>query len=276
MEIQWYPGHMTKTKRQMQEDIKVVDLVIELLDARIPYSSRNPDIDSIAGSKSRLILLNKKDMADERITQGWQKFYEDQGLFVCGIDARNRTDLKQINSVVQKACAKKIERDRARGIKNRPVRAMVVGIPNVGKSTFINTFAGKSVTRVGNRPGVTRGKQWIRLSSTLELMDTPGILWPKFEDQEVGLKLALTGAIKDDLNDPEELAYQLIKILGKRYPGMVEEYYKIEEASLENIAKARGCLRSGGVYDTLKASNMLLDNFRNGKLGRVSLEEANG
>lgn len=267
---------MTKTKRQMQEDIKVVDLVIELLDARIPYSSRNPDIDSIAGSKSRLILLNKKDMADERITQGWQKFYEDQGLFVCGIDARNHKDMKQIDSVVQKACAKKIERDRARGIKNRPVRAMVVGIPNVGKSTFINTFARKSVARVGNQPGVTRGKQWIRLSSTLELMDTPGILWPKFEDQEVGLKLALTGAIKDDLNDPEELAFQLIKILGERYPGMVEEYYKIEEASLENIAKARGCLKSGGVYDTLKASNMLLDNFRNGKLGRVSLEEANG
>ena len=267
---------MTRTKRQMKEDIKLVDLVIELLDARIPLSSRNPDIDEIAASKSRMILLNKKDMADEAATQQWKAFFEEQGLCVCLADARNGADMKQINAQVQKACAKKIERDRARGIKNRPVRAMVVGIPNVGKSTFINTFAKKGVAKTGNKPGVTRGKQWIRLSSTLELLDTPGILWPKFEDERVGLNLAFTGAINENILNKEELALELIKILEEGYPDVVRKFYDIPAATLENIASARGCLKTGGELDTLKAANILLENFRNGKLGRISLEKVGG
>ena len=276
MEVQWYPGHMTRTKRQMLEDIKLVDLVIELLDARVPLSSRNPDIDEIAGQKSRLILLNKKDMADSAATDEWQKYFEQQGLNVCRMDARNPGDMKQINAAVQKACAKKIERDRARGIKNRPVRAMVAGIPNVGKSTFINTFAKKSAAKTGNRPGVTRGRQWVRLSNTLELLDTPGILWPKFEDPDVGLKLALIGSVNDNILNTEELALELIKILNERYPGMLEGFYRVPVNSTEDIAAARCCLKTGGEYDTLKAANILLENFRSAKIGRVSLEKVGG
>ena len=267
---------MTRTKRQMLEDIKLVDLVIELLDARVPLSSRNPDIDEIAGQKSRLILLNKKDMADSAATDEWQKYFERQGLNVCRMDARNPGDMKQINAAVQKACAKKIERDRARGIKNRPVRAMVAGIPNVGKSTFINTFAKKSAAKTGNRPGVTRGRQWVRLSNTLELLDTPGILWPKFEDPDVGLKLALIGSVNDNILNTEELALELIKILNERYPGMLEGFYRVPVNSPEDIAAARCCLKAGGEYDTLKAANILLENFRSAKIGRVSLEKVGG
>ena len=273
MEFQWYPGHMTRTKRQMLEDIKLVDLVIELLDARCPLSSRNPDIDKIAQGKARIILLNKADMADKDATEKWKAYFEDRGLNVCCTDSRNSGDMKQINALVKKACEKKIARDRARGIKNRPVRAMVAGIPNVGKSTFINTFAKKAAAKTGNKPGVTRGKQWIRLSSVLELLDTPGILWPKFEDQKVGLNLALIGSINDNIINTEELALELLKFLKENYPGTAEEFYKIEEASLEEIAKARGCLKSGGKLDTLKAANILLENFRSGKIGRISLEK---
>ena len=273
MEFQWYPGHMTSAKRQMLEDIKLVDLVIELLDARCPLSSQNPDIDEIAKNKARLILLNKADMADKGATEKWRAYFEAQGLNVCCVDARNSADMKQINALVKKACEKKIARDRARGIKNRPVRAMVAGIPNVGKSTFINTFAKKAAAKTGNRPGVTRGKQWIRLSSELELLDTPGILWPKFEDQKVGLNLAFIGSINDNIINTEELALELFKFLKENYPGTAEEFYRIDEASLEEIARVRGCLKSGGEFDTLKAANILLENFRNGKIGRISLEK---
>ena len=263
---------MTKAKRQIEEDIKLVDLVIELLDARCPISSRNPDIDAVANNKARMILLNKADMADPDVTKDWQGFFEEKGLNICCIDARNFGDMKQINAVVQKACEKKIARDRSRGIKNRPVRAMVLGIPNVGKSTFINTFAKKAAAKTGNKPGVTKGKQWIRLSNTLELLDTPGILWPKFEDEKVGLYLALIGSINDNIIDTEELAGELIRILDESYPSAIKDFYKTGEASLEEIARARGCLKSGGRLDTLKAANILLENFRNGKLGRISLE----
>ncbi len=284
MNFQWYPGHMTKAKRQMMEDIKLIDLVIELLDARVPLSSRNPDIDEIAGSKARLILLNKTDLADKKETEKWFRYFEEKNLNVCRINSKNIGDMKQINAVVQKACAAKIERDRKRGIKNRPVRAMVVGIPNVGKSTFINTYAKKAVAKTGNKPGVTTGKQWIRLSSTLELLDTPGILWPKFEDQSVGLKLALIGSIKDEIMNIEELAMELIKVLEKRYPGLISNSYglenidydkypvKPEAAVLEAIGTIRGCVAKGGEIDFLKAANLLLENFRNGKLGQLSLE----
>ena len=284
MNFQWYPGHMTKAKRQMQEDMKPIDLVIELLDARIPLSSRNPDIDSIAGSKSRLVLLNKADMADPAMTEKWESWFLEQGLHVCVINSKNPADVKKINAEVQKACAAKIERDRKRGIKNRPVRAMVVGIPNVGKSTFINTYARKAAAKTGNKPGVTKGKQWIRLSNTLELLDTPGILWPKFEDQSVGLKLALIGSIKDEIMNIEELSLELIKMLDERYPQLLKEYYKLdaidyekypgkpEISELEAIASARGALMKGGEIDYLKTANILLENFRNAKLGRISLE----
>ena len=186
MQFQWYPGHMTKAKRQMQEDIKLVDLVIELVDARIPLSSRNPDIDELGKNKARLILLNKSDLADDRQNEAWKRFFEEKGYFVVRLDARNRGGMKAVSNVIMDACKEKIERDRRRGIKNRPVRAMVVGIPNVGKSTFINTFAGKACAKTGNKPGVTKGKQWIKLNKNVELLDTPGILWPKFEDQAVG------------------------------------------------------------------------------------------
>ena len=268
----------------MEEDIKLIDLVIELLDARIPYASRNPDIDKLAGSKARLILLNKADMADPEKSREWEAFFEQKGIPVCLIDSRNKKDMKKITQVVQKACAAKFERDRKRGIKNRPVRAMVAGIPNVGKSTFINTYAGKAAAKTGNKPGVTKGKQWIRLSSSVELLDTPGILWPKFEDQTVGLHLALTGAIRDEILNTEELAMELIRLLEEDYPGLLQEYYKWEStdddkypekpqaAVLEAIAKVRGCIAKGGETDFLKAANLLLENFRNGKIGRITLE----
>ena len=273
---------MTKAKRMMQEDIKLIDLVIELLDARVPLSGRNPDIDEIAGNKARLILLNKADLADSKVTEKWKEYFSGQGLFVCTVNSHDAKDMKQINAVVQNACAEKILRDAKRGIKNRPVRAMVAGIPNVGKSTFINTYAKKAAAKTGNKPGVTKGKQWIKLSSTLELLDTPGILWPKFEDQDAGLKLALIGSIKDEIMNTEELALELITKLEKRYPGMLEEHYgagiNAEDEPfkiLEKIAKARGCIKTGAEPDYLKAANMLLENFRNGKIGRISLEEPN-
>ena len=210
MQIQWYPGHMTKAKRAMQEDIKLIDLVIELVDARAPLSSRNPDIDELGRQKARLILLNKADLADEACNRQWSQWFQDQGFHVLKINARSGAGFKAINDTVAQACKEKIERDRKRGILNRPVRAMVVGIPNVGKSTFINSFAKKAAAKTGNKPGVTRGNQWIRLNKNLELLDTPGILWPKFEDQAIGLKLALIGSVKDDILNMEELAVELV------------------------------------------------------------------
>ncbi len=283
MNIQWYPGHMTKARRQMQEDIKLIDLLIELVDARAPLSSRNPDIDELGKGKARLILLNKSDLADERANEQWAAWFLAQGFQAVKLNCRSGAGLKQINGAVQAACKEKIERDRKRGILNRPVRAMVVGIPNVGKSTFINAFAGKACTKTGNKPGVTKGNQWIRLNKSLELLDTPGILWPKFEDQEAGKKLAYIGSINDEILDKEELALELLSFLQERYPDGVRERYRLEtEASkkapkmlaslLEQIAKARGCLQKGGGYDLAKAANLLFDDLRSGKLGRITLE----
>ena len=218
MHFQWYPGHMTKAKRAMQEDIKLIDVVIELVDARIPFSSKNPDIDSLAQNKSRILLLNKSDMADPAVMNDWIRYYEQQGYLAMAVNSKKRNELKQVHALIQKACKEKIERDRKRGILNRPVRAMIVGIPNVGKSTFINSFAGKACTKTGNKPGVTKGKQWIRLNKQVELLDTPGILWPKFEDQQVGKHLALIGSIKDELLQSVELALELIPFLVEEYP----------------------------------------------------------
>ena len=278
MNIQWYPGHMTKAKRAMKEDVKLVDLVIELVDARAPLASRNPDIDSLAAGKGRVILLNKADLASEKANAAWITYFESQGFQVMKIDARAKATLKQLNALIQEACKEKIERDRRRGILNRPVRAMVVGIPNVGKSTFINSFAGKAAAKTGNKPGVTKGNQWIRLNKQVELLDTPGILWPKFEDQRVGLLLALLGSINDEILEKDELASELADYLRNITPGLLKERYGIEEDGkkpyelLDEIAAARACLTKGGVNDLTKAARLLLDEFRGGKLGRITLE----
>ena len=281
MDFQWYPGHMTKAKRMMQENMKLIDIMIELVDARIPLSSRNPDIDQLAANKSRLILLNKTDMADERVTAQWEEYFKEKGIYAVSIDSRNKGSMKAVSAAITEACKEKTERDRRRGIKNRPVRAMVAGIPNVGKSTFINTFAGKACAKTGNKPGVTKGKQWIRLNKSVELLDTPGILWPKFEDQEVGMRLAYIGSIKDDILNIEELALGLIGYLQEFYPAAIRERYNVEEGLkpldiLTAVAKARGCLKKGEELDYEKASRLLLEEFRSGKLGKVTLEFPKG
>ncbi len=277
MNFQWYPGHMTKAKRQMQEDIKLIDLVIELVDARIPLSSRNPDIDELGKNKYRLILMNKADLADKSATDKWSDYFRKKGFFVVSLDARTKNSMKSITDIVMEACKEKIERDRRRGIKNRPVRAMVVGIPNVGKSTFINSYAGKACAKTGNKPGVTKGKQWIRLNKNIELLDTPGILWPKFEDQMVGLRLALIGSIKDEILNVDELAVELIKILKMSYPGTLNNRYEVNEDNditdiIFEIAKNRNCIQKGGEADYSKACALLIDDFRSGKLGKLTLE----
>lgn len=277
MHFQWYPGHMTKAKRAMQEDIRLIDVVIELVDARIPLSSKNPDINELAANKSRVILLNKSDMADPALLKPWIAYYEKEGYLALAVNARKRNELKQVQSLIQEACREKIERDRKRGIRNRPVRAMIVGIPNVGKSTFINSFAGKACARTGNKPGVTKGKQWIRLNKQVELLDTPGILWPKFEDQTVGQHLAFIGSIKDELIQSIDLALDLIEFLVETYPGTLQEHYGVKEdgsvvSVLEKIAINRKCIQKGNEPNLEKAAFMLLDDFRNARLGRLTIE----
>ena len=277
MNLQWYPGHMTKAKRQMQEDLKLIDLIIELVDARIPLSSRNPDIDELGKNKARLILLNKSDLADERYNEQWSAYFQKKGFYVVKVNAKSGAGLKSIQGVIQEACKAKIERDRRRGIKNRPIRAMVVGIPNVGKSTFINSYAGKACAKTGNKPGVTKGKQWIRLNKTLELLDTPGILWPKFEDQEVGKRLAFIGSIKDEILNLEELSLELLDYIRTNYPGLLNTRYGIEEEGtpvslLEAVADKRKCLIRGQEIDYAKAAGIVMEDFRNGKIGRITLE----
>ena len=277
MHFQWYPGHMTKAKRMMQENIKLIDLVIELVDARIPLSSRNPDIDELGKNKARLVLLNKADLAEDKWNDAWAEYFKKKGFSVVKVNSRKGGGIKAIQGVIREACAEKIERDRKRGILSRPVRAMVVGIPNVGKSTFINALAGKACAKTGNKPGVTKGKQWIRLNKQVELLDTPGILWPKFEEQEVGLKLAFIGSIKDEVLQTEELAAELIHFLRIAYPEVLADKYNIEMDEddyvvLNHIAKSRNCIVRGNELDTEKAALLLLDDFRNGKLGRLTLE----
>ena len=268
---------MTKAKRQMQEDLKLIDLIIELVDARIPLSSRNPDIDELGKNKARLILLNKSDLADERYNEQWSAYFQKKGFYVVKVNAKSGAGLKSIQGAIQEACKAKIERDRRRGIKNRPIRAMVVGIPNVGKSTFINSYAGKACAKTGNKPGVTKGKQWIRLNKTLELLDTPGILWPKFEDQEVGKRLAFIGSIKDEILNLEELSLELLDYIRTNYPGLLNTRYGIEEEGtpvslLEAVADKRKCLIRGQEIDYAKAAGIVMEEFRNGKIGRITLE----
>ncbi|MEI3321017.1 ribosome biogenesis GTPase YlqF [Eubacterium sp.] len=277
MDYQWYPGHMTKAMRQMKEDIKLIDLVIELLDARIPISSRNPDIDNLGKNKARLVLLNKSDLADEAQNNKWIQYFKDKGIIALKINSKNKQGIKDINNAVLTVCKEKIERDKRKGIKNRPVRAMVVGIPNVGKSTFINAYAGKNCAKTGNKPGVTKGKQWIRLSKNLELLDTPGVLWPKFDDQKIGLHLAFIGSMNDNNLDMAELAYQLIKEVSKTYPEAFLNRYGIvgDEDPLQvmyQVAEVRGCKLKGNKPDLDKTSSMIMDDFRSGKLGRITID----
>ena len=283
-DLHWYPGHMTKAVRQMKEDIKLIDIVIELVDARIPISSRNPDIDSLAAGKSRVIILNKADMADDRETENWVKHFTDEGMIAVKLNSRSGNGMKQVKDAIAKAAEAKMTRDRARGILNRPVRAIVGGIPNVGKSTFINSFAGRAVTKTGNKPGVTKGKQWIRLNKQVELLDTPGILWPKFEDRKTAEHLAFIGSIKDEVIEKMELVLNLITELEENYSGLVASYYgfdncektenKIDFAvkTLETVAEKRALLKKGGETDTDKASKLILDDFKNGRLGKITLE----
>jgi len=294
MNYQWYPGHMTKAVRMMQENIKLIDLIIELVDARIPLSSRNPDIDELGKNKSRIVLLNKSDLADPIQNKEWMVYFQELGAHVLEINAKSGSGVKSINGLVQEACKEKIERDRKRGIVNRPVRAMVVGIPNVGKSTFINAFAGKACAKTGNKPGVTKGKQWIKLNKNLELLDTPGILWPKFEDQEVGMRLAFIGSMNDEIIIQEELACDLIRVIDKYYPKALAKRYGWTEASgeecgaddtktteltearaselLAQIAVSRMCYTKGETPDLGRAAALFIDDFRSGRLGRMTLE----
>lgn len=277
MHFQWYPGHMTKARRMMQENIKLIDIVVELVDARVPLGSKNPDIDELARNKYRLIVLNKADMADAETTALWQKYYEEKGFFVAKVNSQKGAGMREVKSLVEWACREKKERDKKRGILNRPLRAMVVGIPNVGKSTFINSFAGKACAKTGNKPGVTKGKQWIKINKNVELLDTPGILWPKFEDQAVGLRLALIGSIKEEILNTTDMAIAFIGFLKTQYAGVLAERYAVDEsgedlAILEEIARARGCLMKGNQLDIDKAGRILLEDFRALRLGKLSLE----
>ena len=279
---------MTKARRMMQENIGLIDIIIEITDARIPASSRNPDIDELGKNKYRLIILNKADLADPSITSMWRSFYEKDRTFVLEMNSKTGNDAGRVKEIVQKACSEKIERDKKKGIVGRPIRAMVAGIPNVGKSTFINKLAGKASAKTGNKPGVTKGKQWISLGKNMQLLDTPGILWPKFEDEEVGLNLALVGSMNDENLDSVELSCELIKKLKDTYPYAVKEKYNItdeEISELQNepyqtplsavltaIARSRKLLKQGAEPDIDRAASLVLDDFRNGRLGKISLE----
>lgn len=279
MNIQWYPGHMTKTRRKMEEDLELVDAVCELLDARIPISSRNPDIDAICGSKPRMVILNRIDLADLDATAKWSEYYKARGLTVLRTDCKSRKGIDRFIPAVRELLAEKLQRYQERGFVNKPLKLMIVGIPNVGKSTFINQVSGRKGTKAENRPGVTRGKQWVTVDKGLLLLDTPGILWPKFDDEEVGRRLAYTGAVKDDILDVETLACHLIALLWRRYPEALRQRYKIdlpEDAPgwelLTEAGRKRGFLLSKGEIDTERMARILLEEFRSCKIGRFTLE----
>lgn len=287
MNIQWYPGHMTKTRRQIEADLKNVDIVVEIIDARIPVSSRNPDIDAITAGKPRLVVLNRADQADPAGNRAWGAWFRKKGWSVLETDAKTGAGVNQFSRVVQEVLKDQIARWQEKGLVGRPVRAMVVGVPNVGKSTFINKVARKKSAKASDRPGVTRGKQWVTVDRGLELLDTPGILWPKFEDVETGMRLAFTGAVKDDIMDVETLGCHLMAFLGTQYPNVLVESYRLKEVPareaeenevaygyrlLETCAQKRGMRISGGEFDTERMARVLLDEYRGGKLGRFTLE----
>ncbi|MDD3165129.1 MAG: ribosome biogenesis GTPase YlqF [Oscillospiraceae bacterium] len=279
MEIQWYPGHMTKTRRKMETDLKLVDAVCEILDARIPISSRNPDMNEICGTKPRMVVLNRSDLADPTMTAKWIAWYKARGIQAIATEAKSRKGVSPFSAAVRSLLSEKVERYAAKGQAGRSLKIMIVGIPNVGKSTFINQLAGRQSAKAENRPGVTRGMQWISLESGLLLMDTPGILWPKFESREVGQMLAYTGAVKDTVLDLEELACNLLRLLWQEYPDAVRARYGIEMPDdapgwelLEACARKRGFLVSGGEINTERMAQALLEEFRSGKLGRFTIE----
>ena len=280
MNIQWYPGHMTRTRRMMEEDLKLVDAVCEILDARIPISSRNPDIDAICGKKPRMVILNRIDMADADLVNRWSTYFKKKGMAVIRTDCKSRKGINTFAPAVRQLLAEKLQRYAEKGQVGRPLKLMVVGIPNVGKSTFINQIAGRKGAKAENRPGVTRGKQWVNVDGGLLLLDTPGILWPKFDDPEVGMRLAYTGAVKDDILDTETLGCHLMELLARQYPAALTERYKIEIPAeidgwelLQAAGKKRGFLISGGEVDTERMAKVLLDEYRSCKLGKFTLEE---
>ena len=287
--IQWFPGHMAKTRRIMKSNLKLVDVVVEIIDARIPYSSRNPDMDYLVGGKPRLILLNKADSADETVTSVWIDYFKRNGVTALATDCRSGKNVSKFKTLLNEIMADKIAEWDAKGMKGRPIRIMIVGIPNVGKSSFINRLAGSKRAKVEDRPGVTRGKQWVNLEENLELLDMPGVLWPKFEDMLVGERLAFTGAVKDDIMDMEYLACRFLEFLNENYPQLIIDRYgiKIDDLPpdddeimgcvrgfeiLERIGKKRGFLISGGEINTERAAITVLDEFRSGTIGKISLE----
>lgn len=277
MNIQWYPGHMVKTKKQIQEILKLIDVVIEILDARIPISSKNPDMDELIQNKPKVVLLNKCDLAEDYITREWIEYYKKNGIAAFDIDSISGKNINKVYGIVREAVKEKFDRYAQKGIVGKPVRALVAGIPNVGKSSFINKISSRAGTKTGDKPGVTRSNQWIKVNKDFELLDTPGILWPKFDDENVALHLAYTRAIKDEILDTEELAVKFIEELMIIKPKSLIERYKIEiqedaPSTLLYIGKKRGCVISGGEIDTLRTSNIIFDDYRNGKLGKISLE----
>lgn len=278
MNIQWYPGHMTKTRRQIEADLKLVDAICEIVDARIPISSRNPDIDSICGNKPRIIVLNRMDLADPNVTKRWMDYFRSKGMAAVATDCKSRKGINTFQPAVRSVLKDKLERDAARGM-NRPLKVMIVGIPNVGKSTLINQISGRKGAKAENRPGVTRGKQWVSVDNGLLLLDTPGILWPKFEDPEVGMMLAYTGAVKENIIDVEELACHLAELLWKYYPDTLRNRYGIEAEPdipgymlMEEMGRKRGYLLARGEINTERMSKVLIDEYRSGKLGYFTLE----
>lgn len=280
MNVQWYPGHMTKTRRQMESDLKLVDAVCEILDARIPFSSRNPDIAELCGSKPRMVILNRIDIADPEMTSRWEAYFKSQGLYVLKTDCKSRKGIGAFQPAVRAMLSEKLARYAQKGQIGRALKLMVVGIPNVGKSTFINQVTGQKRAKAENRPGVTRGKQWVNVSQGLLLLDTPGILWPKFEDREVGMKLAYTGAVKEDVLDVESLACALLRMLWIRYPDAVKQRYKIDMPQdaegwelLEACGRKRGFLISGGQINTERMAKVLMEEYRSGKLGNFTFED---
>ena len=279
MNIQWYPGHMTKTRRQIEADLKLVDAVCEIVDARIPVSSRNPDIDSICANKPRLIVLNRSDLADWEVTKSWMQYFRSQDIAAIATDCKSRRGINEFLPAVRSVLKEKIARNAARGM-NKPLRLMIVGIPNVGKSTFINQISGRKGAKAENRPGVTRGKQWVTVDSSLLLLDTPGILWPKFEDPEVGMMLAYTGAVKENVIDTEELACHLAEKLNRYYPQVLLDRYKVQMPSdtpgymlIEEAGRKRGYLLARGEINTERMSKVLIDEYRSGKLGTFTFEK---
>jgi len=280
LNIQWFPGHMNKTRRLLAENLKMVDVVIELLDARIPVSSKNPEIDNIVKNKPKIIVLNKCDLADKEISDNWKKWYNSKGYTSIFVNSINGTGIKQLKNKMRDVMKERIEKDRQRGRIFRPVKAMIVGIPNVGKSSLINKIAGRGSAVTGDKPGVTRGKQWINVNDEIQLLDTPGILWPKFEDKKVGINLAITGAIKDEILDIVEMASALFEILSENYPEHIIKRYKLDTIEnktgfeiLKEAGEKRGCIASGGEIDMMRISAIVLDEFRSGKIGRISLEQ---